>query len=72
MADFARKSHLAIIVACTKADKVSKNAANNSMKKIADTLGLSPRLLVPVASLKKEGMDQLWEKIDQLAAQSQQ
>ncbi len=72
MAEYARKSHLAIFVACTKADKVSKSAANASMKKIAETLGVSPRLLVPVASLKKEGMDQLWEKIDQLVAQSVQ
>lgn len=66
MVEYAKKAHLAILVACTKADKVSRSAAISSMKKIADTLGISQRLLVPVASLKKEGTDLLWEKIDQI------
>lgn len=69
MVEYAKKSHLAILVACTKADKVSHGAAVTSMRKIADTLGLNVRLCVPVASLKKQGTDQLWEKIDEMIAQ---
>ena len=72
MVDFAKRSHLSVLIACTKADKVSRSQAMQSMKKIAETLGVSSRVLIPVSSIKKDGMDQLWEKIDSLVAQSQQ
>ena len=70
MVDYARRSHLAILIACTKTDKLGQGAVKTNMKKIAETLGVPERLLVPVASLKKQGMDQLWEKIDALVEQS--
>lgn len=70
MVDYARRSHLSIMIACTKADKLGQGAVKANMKKIAETLGVNERLLVPVASLKKQGMDRLWEMIDQLVGQS--
>ena len=71
MVEYARKAHLFIIVACTKADKLGQGAVKANMKKIAETLGVNERLLVPVASLKKTGMEQLWQVIDRLVEQSQ-
>ena len=71
MGEYARKAHLSIIVACTKADKLGQGAVKANMKKIAETLGVNERLLVPVASLKKTGMDQLWQMIDRLVDQGQ-
>ena len=69
MAEYAKKSHLSIIVACTKADKLGSSAVKANMKKIAEVLGVNERLCVPVASLKKQGIDQLWEMIERLIEQ---
>ena len=64
MVEYGRAAKLSVIVACTKADKISRNVLLANMKKNAEILGIPVRSMVPCASLKKEGMDALWEMID--------
>ncbi len=66
MIDYAKSMHLAIIVAVTKSDKLSRQQLFNSMRVIADKLEISRDCLVPCSSLKKTGMDELWAKIDSI------
>lgn len=66
MIDYAKNMHLAIIVAVTKSDKLSRQQLFNSMRVIADKLEISRDCLVPCSSLKKTGMDELWAKIDSI------
>ncbi len=40
-----------------------------NLKKISATLGIQENALIPVNSEKKQGLDVVWEKIDQLIAQ---
>jgi GTP-binding protein len=71
MIEYGKASHLSIIVACTKADKLSRSQLSRSMNVIADTLGVSRSNLIACSSTDKAGMDDLWMKIDQLIEQNQ-
>ncbi len=64
MAEYARSKHLAVTVACTKADKISRSQLLTNMRVIAKDLGVSLSSVVPVSSVKKTGLEELWEKID--------
>ena len=66
MIEYGRANHLAIIIALTKADKLSKSQLNRSVQINANQFKVSPKAIIPCASLKKEGMDALWEKIEQM------
>ncbi|MBE6128529.1 MAG: YihA family ribosome biogenesis GTP-binding protein [Erysipelotrichaceae bacterium] len=66
MVEYGRHTHKAIIVACTKADKLSHGALMNNMNKIASVLGVNRKALVPVSAMKKQGIDELWAEIDRL------
>jgi GTP-binding protein len=66
MVEFGRHAKLSVIVACTKADKLSRSQLLQNMKMIAVALGVNENSLVPCSSLKKQGIDQVWEKIDNM------
>lgn len=66
MIEYGRYTHKAIIVACTKADKLSHGALMSNMNKIADVLGVNRKALIPVSALKKQGIDALWDEIDRM------
>lgn len=59
MVQAAEQINLPLVAACTKADKLSRNAAFNQMKQIQKVTGLAADCLVPVSNVKREGIDQL-------------
>ena len=64
MVEYGKESHLAIFAVCTKIDKMLQN-----LKKISMTLGIQENALIPVNAEKKQGLEVVWEKIDQLIVQ---
>lgn len=66
MIDYARHVHLNIIVVCTKTDKISRGKYLSNAQKIANQLQLPASSLIPVDSLKKTGIDQVWEAIQKM------
>ena len=66
MIEYGRENHMNIIVACTKADKISRGKYLSNAQKIAGVLGLPVSALVPVDSISKKGMDEIWKRIDQM------
>lgn len=63
MIEYGRATHLNIIVACTKTDKISRGKFLSNAQKIANILQLPVKSLIPVDSLKKTGLDNVWEAI---------
>ena len=66
MVDFARKAHIAVIAVCTKSDKLSRSQQLASVRVIAETLGISTNQCCICSSLKKTGMDEVWQQIDRV------
>ncbi len=66
MTDFARASHLPVIAACTKSDKLSRSQLLANMRKIAEVLNISPSACYPCSSLKKTGLDEVRDAIDRM------
>ncbi|MGM9941528.1 MAG: ribosome biogenesis GTP-binding protein YihA/YsxC [Bulleidia sp.] len=66
MIEYGRDAHLNIIIACTKADKISRGKYLSNAQKIASVLNLPVSALVPVDSISKKGVDDVWEKINQM------
>ena len=63
MVEFGRHKHLPILVACCKSDKLSKNQIHNQLFKISKELDIPKTNLLPISSVKKTGLDSLWEEI---------
>ena len=63
MIEYGRAARLNIIIACTKADKLSRSQLMRNMKVIRETLGVSADSLIACSSPEHTGMDELWEKI---------
>lgn len=52
------------VIIATKGDKLKKNEIEKNKKVIRDTLGMKgTEALILVSSLKKEGMDKVWDEI---------
>lgn len=68
MIEYGRYTRQAIIVACTKADKLSHGALVTNMNRIAQVLGVNRKALIPVSALKKQGLEELWNEIDRMIA----
>ncbi len=67
MYDFLKYYGLDGIVAATKADKLSRNQAANSLSMIRKKLEMGPDdRLIPVSSLKRTGADKLLEAMEQI------
>lgn len=71
MIEYGRETHLHIIVVCTKADKISRGKYFSNAQKIANTLKLPVKALIPVDSLKKSGIDDVWDAIDKMISVNQ-
>ena len=57
MIEAGKKAHLPVLAACTKADKVSKNEANNQLRRIAAETGIPISHLYPVSNTAKSGIE---------------
>jgi GTP-binding protein len=68
MIEYGRAAHLPILCVCTKTDKMSRGKYLSNAAKIAKTLGVPQNALVPVDSLKKTGLEEVWKRIDAMAA----
>ena len=66
MVEYAKARHLPIIGVCTKVDKLSRSQLLNQMKVIAQTLDLPRESLLPCNNLKKIGVDEIWQAIDEI------
>ena len=49
-----------VIPIVTKADKLSRSQQKPAIQKIARSIGLSPKQLLPCSALSGEGMDEVW------------
>ena len=63
MVDYAKANHLAILVVCTKKDKLSYGKLKNQQFMIAKELKLNASSFLAVDSVKKQGIDDVWHKI---------
>ncbi len=63
MIQAADAAQLPILAVCTKADKLSKNAALNQMAQIQMVTGIAKNSLVPVSNVKRTGFDTLNAKL---------
>ena len=63
MVDYAKANHLAILVVCTKKDKLSYGKLKNQQFMIAKELKLNASSFLAVDSVKKQGIDEVWHKI---------
>lgn len=68
MINYGRSAHLPIICACTKSDKISYGKYTANARKIAETLQLPVSALIPVDAIHKKGIDDIWQRIDQMIA----
>ncbi len=66
MTEYARKAHIAVIAACTKSDKLSRSQQLSQVHTIAKTLGINEKQCCICSSLKKTGLEELWEQIDRV------
>ncbi len=65
MLDYARQAGIPLLAVCTKSDKLSNNQIFNQKQKILKTLDLQADHLAVCSPLKKENLEQVWEKIEQ-------
>jgi GTP-binding protein len=54
------------LLVVTKCDKVSKNERERQMGLIAKELGVSKSELIPFSALSREGLDEIWRRIERL------
>lgn len=55
------------IVVATKSDKISRGQYQKHFKIIRQKLGMSPEdKIIPISSLKREGIDKLWDAIEEI------
>jgi GTP-binding protein len=56
------------LLVVTKCDKVSKNERERQMGLIAKELAVSESELIPFSALSREGLDEIWIRIEKLLA----
>ena len=66
MIEYARSMHLPVIAALTKTDKLSKSQLLQQTELIARELQISKVSAIPVSSLNKTGMDEMWKQINNM------
>jgi GTP-binding protein len=59
------------IVVLTKCDKLTKNERARQIRLISETIGISKELLFVFSALSKEGRDQIWQRIIEVAGTGQ-
>lgn len=67
MYDWIKHYGYGSIVVATKSDKISRGQYQKHFKMIRQKLGMSPEdKIVPISSLKREGIDKLWDHIEEI------
>src|SRR5690606_32939874 len=67
MYDWIKHYGYGSIVVATKSDKISRGKYQKHFKMIREKLGMSPEdKIVPISSLTKEGVDKLWDSIEEI------
>ncbi|GAB6086526.1 ribosome biogenesis GTP-binding protein YihA/YsxC [Alkaliphilus crotonatoxidans] len=70
MYDWIKHYGFGTIVVATKADKISRGNYQKHIKIIREALKMAPEdKVLPISSLKKEGIDQLWQAITEVFQQ---
>jgi GTP-binding protein len=64
MLDWLRTFGIRPILVATKCDKVSKNERERQLSLIAKTLGVEKTALLPFSALSKDGLERIWEEIE--------
>lgn len=67
MIDYARSCHLPVLVCATKKDKCKQSELNPFKKRIAEKLGVPMTSCIGVSIKTKDGLNEIWEKIELLA-----
>jgi GTP-binding protein len=68
MCEYAKASHLAVVPVLTKTDKLSRSQYMSSLKKNAAALGMPESAFFPVSSVKKQGLEEVWNRLNQILA----
>ena len=63
MMEYIRYHNIPVSVIATKADKLTRNHQNQSVKIISETLGVERDQIFLISSLKRTGQDAIWGKI---------
>ena len=63
MMEYIRYHNIPVSVIATKADKLTRNHQNQSVKIISETLGVERDHIFLISLLKRTGQDAVWEKI---------
>ncbi len=58
-----------VIIACTKADKISRGKVDKHVANIRKGLGSKNDIIIPFSSEKKQGKEKLWDVIEQMLDQ---
>lgn len=67
MYDWIKHYGYGSIVVATKSDKISRGRYQKHFKMIREKLGMAPEdKIIPISSLKREGIDKLWEGIEEI------
>jgi GTP-binding protein len=59
------------IVVLTKCDKLTKNERAKQIRLISEAIGISKELLFVFSALSKEGRDEIWQRINEVAGTGQ-
>lgn len=63
MFEFVRHYDIPVSIIATKSDKISKNEAMKAKSVIKKKLGLVGEKILPISSLKKTGVEEIWQHI---------
>lgn len=66
MIDYARELHMNILVCATKKDKCKRSELVKLKKCISETLNVPLSNIIDFSSITKEGVDSLWDSIDNM------
>jgi GTP-binding protein len=65
MLEYIRESGRKLIVVANKSDKISRSEQKRHIDRIRNVLNLSSDIdIIPISSLKKTGIEALWERIE--------
>lgn len=68
MIDYLKSREINFIVVATKSDKLKKSEIMPSIEKIRNTLGIDSHDIIIFSSLKKQGVDKVYDMIEKILA----
>jgi len=71
MISYARESHLPVLIAAVKCDKISRGERSRQAAEIAAALDVGPLSVIPCSSVTRDGIEDLWKQIHRIASQKQ-